>query len=93
MLDGGRILVTLKLPAGETSVLAHESVYADGDLVGRVTSGGYSYHFGHDIGMALVRPDKATPGTRLRVNIHNKLREATVVEDALYDPGNLRARG
>jgi dimethylglycine dehydrogenase len=87
-----RILVTLKLPAGETSVLAHESVYADGNLVGRVTSGGYSYHFGHDIGMALIRPDKAQPGSRLRVNVHNELREATVVEDAMYDPGNLRAR-
>src|SRR6185369_11042603 len=41
----GRILVTLKLPSADTSVLAYESVYAGGELVGRVTSGGYSYHF------------------------------------------------
>lgn len=87
-----RILVTLKLPAGDTSVLAHESVYSGGELVGRVTSGGFSYHFGHDIAMALVRPDKAAPGTRLAVNVHNGLRDATVVEDSLYDPANARAR-
>jgi dimethylglycine dehydrogenase len=87
-----RLLVTLKLPAGDTSVIAHESVYADGELVGRVTSGGYSYHFGHDIAMALIRPDKTAVGTELQVNIHNELRRAVVVEDSMYDPSNARAR-
>ncbi|MDX8496259.1 FAD-dependent oxidoreductase [Mesorhizobium sp. VK22B] len=87
-----RTLVTLKLPAGDTSVIAHESVYAAGQLVGRVTSGGFSYHFGHDIAMALVLPEKAVPGTQLQVNVHNELRQATVVEDSMYDPTNLRAR-
>jgi dimethylglycine dehydrogenase len=91
--DGlGRMLVTLKLPAGETSVIAHESVYADGELIGRVTSGGFSYHFGHDIAMALVHPDKAQPGAKLEVAVHNGLREAIIVEDSLYDPTNARAK-
>jgi len=44
-------------------VLAHEGVYANGALVGRVTSGGYSYHFGHDIAMALVGPEYAKKQT------------------------------
>lgn len=87
-----RILVTLKLPAGETSVIAYEGVYADGQLVGRVTSGGYSYHFGHDIAMALVRPEYAESGTNLHVHVHNEMRAAVVVEDSLYDPTNERAR-
>lgn len=87
-----RILVTLKLPAAETSVIAYEGVY-DGDvLIGRVTSGGFSYHFGHDIAMALIRPDRAAPGTKLRVNIHNDMRDAVVVADSMYDPQNARAR-
>jgi dimethylglycine dehydrogenase len=87
-----RILVTLKLPAAETSVIAYEGVY-DGDaLIGRVTSGGFSYHFGHDIAMALIRPDRAAPGTKLRVNIHNDMRDAVVVADSMYDPQNTRAR-
>ena len=88
-----RILVTLKLPSAETSVIGYESVYADGTLVGRVTSGGYSYHFGHDIAMALVRPDKARVGTKLQVHVHNERREAVVVEDSMYDPMNARPRG
>ena len=88
----GRILVTLKLPSGETSVMAHEGVYAKGALVGHVTSGGYSYHFGHDIAMALIRPENATPGERLHVHVHNEMREAVVVEDSMYDPLSKRAR-
>jgi dimethylglycine dehydrogenase len=87
-----RILVTLKLPSAETSVIAHEGVYADGKLVGRVTSGGFSYHFSHDIAMALIRPENAKPGTRLQVKIHNEMRDALVVEDSMYDPMNTRAR-
>jgi len=88
-----RTLVTLKLPAADTSVIAYESVYAEGALVGRVTSGGYSYHFGHDIAMALIDPRKAVIGTKLKVHIHNEMRDAIVVEDSIYDPLNARPRG
>jgi dimethylglycine dehydrogenase len=88
----GRILVTLKLPSADTSVIAYEGVYENGKIVGRVTSGGYSYHFGHDIAMALVKPENAKLGTKLRVHVHNEMREAEVVEDSLYDPVNARAR-
>lgn len=91
--DGlNRILVTLKLPAAETSVIAHEGVYSNGGLVGHVTSGGYSYHFGHDIAMALVKPEHAKRGAKLRVHVHGEMREAVVVEDSPYDPMNARAR-
>jgi dimethylglycine dehydrogenase len=87
-----RILVTLKLPSADTSVIAYESVYDGGAVVGRVTSGGFSYHFGHDIAMALIRPDRAAPGTKLQVNVHNEMRDAVVVTDSMYDPQNIRAR-
>jgi dimethylglycine dehydrogenase len=73
-------------------VIAYEGVYDGDTLVGRVTSGGFSYHFGHDIAMALICPDKAAPGTKLRVNIHNEMRDAVVVADSMYDPQNARAR-
>lgn len=91
--DGlSRSLVTLKLPGGDTAVTALESIYSGDVYVGRVTSGGYSYHFGHDIAMALVNPQHAALGTKLRVHVHNELREAEVVSDSLYDPQNERAR-
>ena len=88
----GRVLVTLKLPSRDTSVVADEGVYMNGTLVGRVTSGGYSYFFNHDIAMALVEPEHAKEGSQLMVLVHNEMREALVVGDSLYDPTNARAR-
>lgn len=87
-----RHLVTLKLPEGETSVIADEGVYSFGRLVGRVTSGGFSYHFGHDIALALVAPDLAETGAELEVLIHNEMRPAIVVPHGLYDATNARPR-
>lgn len=87
-----RLIVTLKLPFGETSVLADESVYAGGELIGRITSGGYSYFFGHDIALALVPRQFSATGSQLQVNVAGALRDAEVVETCLYDPTSARAR-
>ncbi len=87
-----RVLATVKLPSRDTSVIAFESVWKDGKLVGRVTSGGFSYYYGHDVAMVLVPQDLATPGTALQVKIHNELRDAEVVAGCLHDPTNARAR-
>ncbi|WP_288939970.1 FAD-dependent oxidoreductase [uncultured Roseovarius sp.] len=65
-----------------------EALY-DGDTrVGRLTSGGYSVAFGKSIGMGYVSPDKAEPGTKLKVKILNELWDAEVTEDSPYDPKN-----
>lgn len=87
-----RRIVTLKLPAGETSVIAGEGVYDGGRVVGRVTSGGYSYHFGHDIAFALLPLEMTTQGSRVQVHVHGEMRDAEVVPDSLYDPENTRPR-
>ena len=61
----------------------------DGDTkVGRLTSGGYSVHFGKSIGMGYVSNDKAEVGQKLKVKIMDQLWDAVVVEDSPYDPKN-----
>lgn len=90
--SGYKTLVTLKLPFRETSVIAHEAVYHNGDIVGRVTSGGFSYYMQHDIAMALVPQELAAPGTMLQVKIHNELRDGEVIDTCAYDPTSARAR-
>ena len=70
-----------------------EALYAaDGTRVGRLTSGGYSVHFGQSIGMGYVRPDLAVPGTALKVKMFDQLWDAKVVEDSPYDPANATIR-
>lgn len=65
-----------------------EALSVDGEKVGRLTSGGYSVHFGKQIGIGYVRPDLARAGTRLKVRMFRELWDAEVVEESPYDPRN-----
>ena len=65
-----------------------EALFSEGELVGRLTSGGYSVHFGKSIGMAYVRPELAVEGRKLKVKMFDRLFDAVVVADSPYDPAN-----
>ncbi len=69
-----------------------EALLHDGQKIGRLTSGGYSVAFGKQIGMGYVRPDLATPGTKLKVRMQRQLWDAVVTEDSPFDPKNERIR-
>ncbi|MDP1670167.1 GcvT family protein [Phaeovulum sp.] len=85
--------VTLLIDGPEdTDPWGKEALLLNGEKVGRLTSGGYSVAFGHQIGMGYVRPDLATPGTRLKVKILRQEWDAVVTEDSPHDPENARIR-
>ncbi|MEE9387595.1 MAG: FAD-dependent oxidoreductase [Paracoccaceae bacterium] len=65
-----------------------EALFDGGIKVGRLTSGGYSVHFGKQIGMGYVPAELAVTGQKLQVKMLNKLWDAEVVEDSPYDPSN-----
>ncbi|MGR3436027.1 MAG: GcvT family protein [Shimia sp.] len=69
-----------------------EALYAGGDLVGRLTSGGHAVTLGASIGMGYVRPDLAAPGTRLEVKMFDRLWPAEVFPDSPHDPENAGPR-
>ena len=70
-----------------------EALYtANGTKTGRLTSGGWSVHFGRSIAMGYVKPEHAVPGTRLHVKIFDQLWDAEVTEDSPYDPENQTIR-
>ncbi|RDW14526.1 GcvT family protein [Paracoccus thiocyanatus] len=60
--------------------------------IGRLTSGGWSAAFGKSVAMGYVRPDLATPGTRLKVRMQRELWDAEVTVDSPFDPENARIR-
>lgn len=72
-----------------------EALYHGDDVIGRLTSGGYSVAFGKSIGIGYVKPALAEVGTKLKVRMLNALWDAEVVEDSPYDPTNatIRANG
>ena len=65
-----------------------EVLYAGDVRTGRLTSGGYSVHFGKSIGMGYVKPQHAEPGTKLKVKMFDQLWDAEITEDSPYDPTN-----
>lgn len=85
-----RRLVTLAVETDDASLLGHESVYREGRIAGRVTSGAFSPVFGHDIALALMPADLAEPGIELTVPVLDKLRPARIIPDSPYDPEGLR---
>jgi dimethylglycine dehydrogenase len=87
-----RRLATVAVGPGEGDLFRHEGVYREGRLVGRVSSGTHSYHFGHNLGLAYLPADLAVPGTTLEIPILGHRRPATVIADSPYDSGNLRPR-
>ena len=65
-----------------------EALFNGDTKVGRLTSGGYSVHFGKQIGMGYVTPDLANVGQKLKVKIMGNLWDAEIVQDSPYDPKN-----
>jgi len=88
-----RRLVTLKIETNGASTLTHESVYHQGRLVGRVTSGGFAHTLGHDVALALLPVELCAVGTELEVPILAERRKAQVIAESPYDPESLRSRG
>lgn len=72
-------------------VLGAEPVRIDGQLAGRVTSGGYGYSVGASIAYAYL-PVDAKPGTVVDVDIFGDWRPGVVVTDPLFDPTGARVR-
>ena len=72
-----------------------EALFDGEEMVGRLTSGGYSVAHGRSIGMGYVKPGLATAGQKLKVRMFRELWDAEVTEDSPYDPRNetIRADG
>ena len=67
-------------------------VFQNGTNVGLTTSGVWSHTLQKNVALAYVRADLATPGTKVHVEILGHMRSATVQQEPLYDPTNLRLR-
>ncbi|MBV8257845.1 MAG: FAD-dependent oxidoreductase, partial [Actinobacteria bacterium] len=86
-------LACLVLDDPRAVALGSEPVRLDsGEIVGRVTSGGYGYAVGASIAYAYVPPAHAQPGTRVAVDIFGEWVGGEVREEPLYDPAGLRVR-
>jgi dimethylglycine dehydrogenase len=85
-------LCCLVVDAADADAHGYEPLFAEGRLVGAVTSGGYGHTLGSSLALAYVEPEYSTPGTELQVRILGEQRAARVVVEPPYDPQNARLR-
>ena len=72
--------------------LGNEPVRVGGEVVGRVTSGGYGFAVERSIAYAYLPPDRAAIGTRGEVEVFGRWVGCEVVAEPLYDPAGERLR-
>ena len=65
---------------------------ADGESIGIVTSGGWSFTLDCSIALGYVRPSFAEPGTKVAIKVYGQVVSATVQAEPIYDPTNARLR-
>jgi 4-methylaminobutanoate oxidase (formaldehyde-forming) len=72
--------------------LGNEPVRVGGEIVGRVTSGGYGFAVERSIAYAYLPPDRAAIGTRGEVEVFGEWVGFEVEREPLYDPAGARIR-
>jgi glycine cleavage system aminomethyltransferase T/glycine/D-amino acid oxidase-like deaminating enzyme len=86
-------LCCLTLEDPRSVALGNEPVRVDGEIVGRVTTGGYGYSVGRSIAYAYVPPQHADPLTEVEVEIFGRWIAGEVAEEPLLDRAGERLRG
>ena len=87
-----RRLVCLVLGNPRSVALGSEPVRIEGELVGRVTSGGYGYTVERSIAYAYVPSEHANPGQHVEVEIFGEWVSGEVAPEPLFDPAGERLR-
>ena len=85
--------VTLEVdnPAN-TDPIGNNPLYIGNELVGRSTSGNYGFRLEQSLALAMVRPELASIGTALEIDVLGERCPARVVGESPWDPKNARLR-
>ncbi len=87
-----RRLRCLALEDPRSVALSSEPVRVDGELVGRVTSGGFGYTVERSIAYAYLPAERAEVGQPVEVEIFGEWVEGEVAAEPLFDPQGERVR-
>ena len=87
-----RRLACLVLDDPRSVALGSEPVRIGGEIVGRVTSGGYGYTVERSIAYAYLPARRAVPGTAVEVEIFGEWISGSVAQEPLFDPAGERVR-
>ena len=89
---GTRSLCAIVVRDPLSIVLGNEPVRINGQIVGRVTSGGFGYTLESSIAYAYLPIEHAAPGTEVDIDVFGSWVEGTVMTEPLFDPRSERVR-
>jgi len=82
-------LVTLEVHnINDADVLGNNPIYKDNKVVGRATGGDFGFRLNKSIALCMVKPELATTGQKLKIDILGKMHDATILDESPYDPEN-----
>ena len=82
-------LVTMEVhDITDADVLGNNPIYQDDKVVGRATGGDFGFRLNKSIAIGMVKPELATTGQKLKIDILGKMHEATILDESPYDPEN-----
>ena len=82
-------LVTMEVHnVTDADVLGNNPIYQDDKVVGRATGGDFGFRLNKSIAIGMVKPELATTGQKLKIDILGKMHEATILDESPYDPEN-----
>jgi len=87
-----RKLACLVLEDPRSVALGSEPVRVDGEITGRVTSGGYGYTVERSIAYAYLPAEAVEPGRAVEVEIFGEWVPGEVAAEPLFDPAGERVR-
>jgi glycine cleavage system aminomethyltransferase T/glycine/D-amino acid oxidase-like deaminating enzyme len=87
-----RRLVCIVLDDPRSVALGSEPVRVNGDLLGRVTSGGYGYTVERSIAFAYLPVEESAAGTAVEVELFGEWVNGEIASEPLWDPDGARIR-
>mgnify|MGYP001973873781 CR=1 FL=1 len=82
-------LVTLEVHnVTDADVLGNNPIYDKDKVVGRATGGDFGFRLNKSIALGMVKPEVATTGQKLKIDILGKMYDATILDESPYDPNN-----
>ena len=82
-------LVTLEVHnITDADVLGNNPIYQNNKVVGRATGGDFGFRLNKSIALGMVKPEIATTGQKLKIDILGKMHDVTILDESPYDPEN-----
>ena len=88
-----RKLCTFEVDARDADAVAWEPIWHDGEVVGYVTSGGYSHYAQKSIAFGFLPVKLIEEGRRVEIEILGEMIPARLYSTPLFDPNNEYLRG